>query len=263
MNLGQGVTDAWRQVATFVPKFVAFLLVLVIGWIVAKALSKVVDKILVRVGFDRAVERSGVRRWLERSKYDASSLIAKLVYYAILLITLQIAFSVFGPNPISAMLTGVVAWLPKALVAIVIIVVAGAIATAVKDVCASALGGLSYGRWIATIASIFIWALGIIAALNQIGVATTVTMPVLITVLATIGAVAAIGLGGGLVRPMQQRWERWLGTLEAEGPKARAHAEAYQRGREDAGQMAPGERTAPIRGTGQGGGATRVEDPER
>ena len=257
INIGQGITDAWRQIATFVPKLIAFIVVLVIGWIVAKALAKIVDKVLERVGFDRLVDRSGVRRWLERSKYDASSLLAKLVYYAILLITLQIAFSVFGPNPISALLTGVVAWLPKAVVAILIIVVAGAVARAVRDIVAGALGGLSYGRWLATAASVFIWALGIIAALNQIGVATTVTTPVLITVLATIGAIAAIGLGGGLIRPMQQRWERWLGRIEEEAPQARAHAEAYQRGREDARSMT--DETTPIRTTP--GGATRSDLP--
>ncbi|GAA2204946.1 hypothetical protein GCM10009850_006250 [Nonomuraea monospora] len=259
INIGQGLSDAWRQIATFVPKLIAFLVILLIGWIVAKALEKIVDKVLERVGFDRAVERSGVRRWLERSKYDASSLLAKIVFYAILLVTLQIAFNVFGPNPVSALLAGVVGWLPKALVAIVIIVVAGAVAKAVKDIVAGMLGGLSYGHWLATAAAVFIWALGIIAALNQIGVATTVTTPVLVTVLATIGAIAAIGIGGGLVRPMQQRWERWLGRIEQEAPQARAHAEAYQRGREDARAMT--DETAPIRTSPAAGGAHRSDMP--
>ncbi|WP_043634780.1 mechanosensitive ion channel family protein [Nonomuraea candida] len=257
MNIGQGIADAWRIIATFVPRLIGFLVILVIGWLVAKALEKIVDKVLERVGFDRAVERSGVRRWLERSKYDASSLIAKIVFYAILLITLQIAFNVFGPNPVSSLLAGVVSWLPRALVAIVIIVVAGAVAKAVRDIVEGALGGLSYGRWLATAAAVFIWALGIIAALNQIGVATTVTTPVLVTVLATIGAIAAIGFGGGLVRPMQQRWERWLSRIEHDAPQARAHAEAYQRGREDARSMT--EETAPIRTTP--GGSHRSDLP--
>ncbi|ANZ39992.1 hypothetical protein BBK82_32055 [Lentzea guizhouensis] len=234
MDIRQGLTDAWRAVATFVPKLAFFLLILLIGFFVAKAVAKLVDKGLERVGFDRLVERGGVQRMMARSKYDASDLIAKLVYYALLLITLQIAFGVWGPNPVSELLTGVVAWLPKAVVAIVIVVVAGAIANAVKDFVTGALGGLSYGRVLANIASVFIWALGIIAALNQIGVATTVTTPVLIAVLATVGGILVVGVGGGLVRPMQQRWEGWLGRAEAELPQAQAQAEAYQRGREDA-----------------------------
>jgi hypothetical protein len=83
---------------------------------------------------------------------------------------------------------------------------------------------------------VFIWGLGIVAALNQMGIATTVTTPVLITVLATIGGVVVVGMGGGLIMPMRQRWESWIGRMEAQLPEARAHAEAYQRGQEDAGR---------------------------
>ena len=238
VDFTQGITDAWRAVITFVPKLVAFLLILVIGWFVAKFLAKLVDKVLERVGFDRVVERGGIKQALDRSQYDASDIIAKLVYYAILLITLQIAFGVWGPNPVSELLTGIVAWLPRAAVAIIIVVVASAIAKAVKDMTSSALGGLSYGRVLANIASIFILFLGVIAALNQIGVATTVTTPVLITILATIGGIAVIGVGGGLIRPMQQRWEQWLNRAELELPQAKAQAEAYQRGRQDATRVA-------------------------
>ena len=234
VDFGQGISNAWSTIATFVPKLLAFLLILFIGWLIAKALSKVVDKVLERVGFDRVVERGGINRMMSRSKYDASDIIAKLVYYAVLLIALQMAFGVFGPNPVSAMLTGIVAWLPKAVIAIVIVVVAGAVARAVKDLVTGALGGLSYGSLLGTLASVFIWGLGIIAALNQIGVATSVTTPVLITVLATIAGIAIIGVGGGLVRPMQQRWEGWLNRAESEFPQAKAAADAYQRGKEDA-----------------------------
>jgi hypothetical protein len=234
VDFGQGISNAWSTIATFVPKLLAFLLILFIGWLIAKALSKVVDKVLERVGFDRVVERGGINRMMSKSKYDASDIIAKLVYYAVLLIALQMAFGVFGSNPVSTMLTGIVAFLPKAVVAIVIVVVAGAVARAVKDLITNALGGLSYGSLLGTLASVFIWGLGIIAALNQIGVATSVTTPVLITVLATIGGIAIIGVGGGLVRPMQQRWETWLNRAEDEFPQAKAAAEAYQRGKEDA-----------------------------
>ncbi|WP_158885113.1 mechanosensitive ion channel family protein [Amycolatopsis anabasis] len=234
VDIGQGVSNAWSAVATFVPKFVAFLVILVIGWFIAKLLAKAVEKVLARVGFNRVVERGGINSMLAKSKFDASDIIAKLVYYAVLLIALQFAFGVWGPNPVSALLTEIVAWLPKAVVAIIIVVVVAAIARAVRDLVSRALSGLSYGNLLATLASVFIWGLGIIAAVNQIGIATTVTLPVLITVLATIGGILVVGVGGGLVKPMQQRWNTWLGRAENEFPAAKAQAEAYQRGREDA-----------------------------
>lgn len=245
IDIGQSLADLWRTIVLFVPRLVVFVLILIIGWIVAKVLEKVVDKVLERVGFDRAVERSGVGRVFEGGRYDASSLIARIVFYAILLITLQLAFSVFGPNPVSNLLTAVVAWLPLAIVAIIILVVAGAIAGAVKDIITGMLGGTSYGRWVGVAAAVFIWALGIIAALNQVGIATAVTTPILVTVLATVGAIIAIGVGGGLIRPMQQRWERWLGRIEEQAPQMRAHAEAYTRGRQDAAENVPAAEETP------------------
>jgi small-conductance mechanosensitive channel len=120
--------DMWRSVATFAPKLVMFLVILIIGVIVAKLIGKAVDKILERVGFDRAVERGGIRRALQNSNYDASTIVSKLVYYALLLFVLQLAFGVFGPNPVSALLTGVIAFLPRLVVALIIVVVAAALA---------------------------------------------------------------------------------------------------------------------------------------
>ncbi|MGH2603153.1 MAG: mechanosensitive ion channel family protein, partial [Dehalococcoidia bacterium] len=183
------------------PKLVVFLVILVIGWIVAKLLAKGVTKLLSLIGFDRAIERGGLRRWT--GTYDPSQLFAKLVYYAVLLIALQMAFGVFGPNPVSDIINSIVAFLPMAFVALVIVVITAAIANAVKDIITGALGGLSYSRVLGTVAQVFILALGSIAALNQVGIAMTVTMPVLITVLATIGGVVVVGVGGGLIQPMR------------------------------------------------------------
>jgi hypothetical protein len=216
--------DGLTTVVTFVPKLVLFLVILIIGIIVAKVLAKAVNAVLERVGFDRAIERGGVGRALEKSKYDASDILAKLVYYAVLLFTLQLAFSAFGPNPISALLTAIIAYLPKVFIAIVIVVVASAIAAGAKTLIEGTLGGLSYGRVLANIAAVFILGLGIIAALNQMGIATTVTMPVLIAVLATIAGILVVGVGGGLVRPMQSRWETYLTKAEAEAPRIRQEA---------------------------------------
>lgn len=216
--------SALTSIATFVPKLVLFLVILLVGILVARVLAKVVDRVLEKVGFDRAVERGGVGRALAGSQYDASDVLAKVVYYAVLLFVLQLAFSSFGPNPVSDLLTTFVAYLPRVFVAIVIVVITSAIAAGVKSLITGALGGLSYGRTLASIASVFILGLGIIAALNQVGIATTVTTPVLVAVLATVAGVLVVGVGGGLIKPMQHRWEQYLTAAEAEAPKVRAQA---------------------------------------
>ena len=237
VDFGRGVSDAWSTIATFIPKLLFFAIVLIVGYFLAKVLAKATNGILERVGFDNAVERGGIKQALAKSQYDASDIVAKLVKYAVILFTLVIAFNVFGPNPISELLQKVIAFLPKIIVAIVIVVVAAAIAKAVKDLISNMLGGLSYGNVLANIASIFIMFLGVIAALNQVEVATTVTTPVLITILATLGGVIIVGAGGGLIRPMQSRWESWLNTAERETENVKAQVRQSGGMKAQAGQL--------------------------
>ncbi len=223
------ISNAWDRVITFVPKFISFLVILIIAYIVARVISGIVNKVLERVGFDRLVERGGIKQALARSRYDASDIVAKIIYYAILLIGLSMAFGVFGNNPISNYLRSIVAYLPKLLVAILIIVIAAAVARAVKDLITSLMGGLSYGPMLGTIASTFILVLGVIAALNQLEIARNVVNAVLYAGLAALVGVTVVGVGGGLIRPMQSRWENALGRMESEAPRARQQVQS-QRG---------------------------------
>jgi hypothetical protein len=230
VNVSQSVQNLLNTVGRSLPKIGVFILVLIVGWIVAKVVRRVVEALLKRVHFDRVAERGPVGQALTSRGYHATALLARIIYYAVLLITLQLAFGVFGPNPVSTMINGMVNWLPKAFVAVILIVVASAIAKVAKDLIGAALGGLSYGRFVASAAAVIIIALGVIAALNQIDVASAITQPVLIAALATVGAILAIGVGGGMVRPMEQRWERMLDAAERET----SSMAAYQRGRQDA-----------------------------
>ncbi|WP_206510269.1 hypothetical protein [Rhodococcus sp. KRD197] len=222
--MSEALNNALSTIAEFVPKLLLFLVILVIGIVLAKAIGKALSAILERVGFDRAVERGGVKKALENSKYDASDVVSKIIYYALVLFVLQLAFGVFPANPISVLLSQIIAFLPRLIVAIIIIVVASAIAAAVRELISNSLGGLSYGKTLATIASVFILGFGVIAALNQIGVATTVTTPILIAVLATLGGILVVGVGGGLVQPMAKRWEGYLTKAEDEMPRIKEQA---------------------------------------
>ena len=222
--MSEALNNALSTIAEFVPKLLLFLVILVIGIVLAKAIGKALSAILERVGFDRAVERGGVKKALENSKYDASDVVSKIIYYALVLFVLQLAFGVFPANPISVLLSQIIAFLPRLIVAIIIIVVASAIAAAVRELMSNSLGGLSYGKTLANIASVFILGFGVIAALNQIGVATTVTTPILIAVLATLGGILVVGVGGGLVQPMAKRWEGYLTKAEDEMPRIKEQA---------------------------------------
>lgn len=212
-----GLSDAWSLVATTVPRLLGFLLILLVGWLIAKAVARAVELLLTRIGFLRLIERSGLGAVLTRSKVDVAGLVVRLAYYFVLLIALQLALGAFGAgNAASLLLADLISYLPRIAVAIILVVVAAAFARVVRDLTVALLGGRVFAPVLGNIAYGFLLALGVIAALDQLGIATTVTMPVLITVLATAGGILVVGVGGGLIRPMQDRWQRWLGATEDE-----------------------------------------------
>lgn len=225
MNFPAALQNGLAAVIAFVPLALLFLLILVVGLIVAKLIEKGLSRLLTKVGFDRAVERGGIKKALANSKLDASDIVSKIIYYTLVLFVLQFAFGVFGQNPVSDLLAAIIGFLPKIIVAIIIIVIAAAIAAGVKGLIQNTLGGLSYGKVLANVAAVFILFLGATAALNQVGIATTVTTPILIAVLAIVAGVIIVGAGGGLIKPMQQRWESILTKAEAEAPKIQQHAQ--------------------------------------
>ena len=221
----EGLGDAWASIATFLPKLVAFLLILIVGYFIAKAIAKVVDGILERVGFDRAVERGGVGRALAQSRFDASDILGKIIFWALFLFVLQLAFGVFGPNPISDLIHGVISYLPNVFVAIVIVVVGAAIAAAVKEIVEAALGGLSYGRALAFAASAAILVVTFFAAVSQLNVAEEIFNPLFYALLAIIVGSAIVAIGGGGIRTMSTYWERFAQRADQESSVIKQHAQ--------------------------------------
>ncbi len=63
------------------------------GYFVAKLL----DKFLERAGFDRLVERGGIKTALPKTKWDASDILAKTAFYFVMLCVLQLAFGASDP----------------------------------------------------------------------------------------------------------------------------------------------------------------------
>ena len=249
IDLERGFESAWESILTFVPKLLGFLLIIGIGYFVAKAIEKVLDKVLERVGFDRVVERGGIKQALARSSLDASSILARIVFYVAFLFVLQLAFGVFGPNPISDVLEGIIAFLPRLFVAIVIVVITAAVAAGAKTIVGSMLGGLSYGGTLALIAAAAIWVVGIAAALNQVEIAPEIVNGLFYAMLALVVGIGIVAIGGGGIQPMRERWQRALTRIDQEAPRlkqeAQGGAEMIRERADEVGREAPQPSAAP------------------
>jgi hypothetical protein len=224
VDLTAGLEQAWTNFMTFVPNLILAAIILVIGYFLARLACKLFNALLERVGFDRLVERGGVKRALEKTRYDASDLLSKVLFYTVMLFVLQLAFGVFGPNPISSLLASVIAFLPNLFVAILIVIIASAIAAAAKDILSATMAGLSYGRFLANLTAIFIVATGIFAALNQINIAPAIVNGLFYAMLAIVAGSAIIAIGGGGIIPMRAQWEKALDRIHKDAPALRKRA---------------------------------------
>ncbi len=218
------VTDAFRSIATFVPKLIGFLLILVVGYYIAKFIAKIVEKVLEKVNFDEAVEKGPIKQALSRSQYDASDIVSKLVFYAIFIPVLSAAIGTLGIAALQAPLAAFIILIPKIIVALILIVLGGVVAGAVKKLIEGSLGGLSYGKALASGVGVLVMLVFVKAALDEVGIATAVTGPVLITILATVGGILIVGVGGALIKPMQPRLEQLLTKAESESGNVKREA---------------------------------------
>jgi hypothetical protein len=231
-----GLSEAWQNVTTFVPALLGFLLILLIGWFIAKALARLTDALLERVGFDRWVERGALKPALERSKFDASDIMSTIVFWVVFLVVLQLAFGVFGPNPVSQLLTGLIAYLPNVFAAVLIVVIASALAKVVNDLLSATLGASTMGRWIARGAGGAILIVGIFAALNQLRVAPEIVNGLFYALLVVIVGSAVIAFGVGGIPVARRYLDQWSTRAEEHGRelKATADTDAPRRRAEEA-----------------------------
>ena len=249
----ESLDNMWESVLLFVPKLLGFLAILIIGYFIAKIIAKVVDKVLERVGFDKAVEKGGMRKALANSKLDPSDILSKIVFYALFLIVLTYAFNVFGPNPVSDLLASVIAFLPKIFIAIVILVVTAAIATAARELVVATLGGLSYGKMLGNLAAGAILFIGLFMVLDQLQIAEDIVQTLFTAILAVIAGSAIIAIGGGGIQPMRTRWESALNKYDQE--KETVKSEVQNTSTDDLKEHAQ-ERKQQLQSSGSTGGAS-------
>ena len=233
VDFGGAVTDGFRTLATFIPRLLGFLIILVVGYFIAKAIAKIVDKLLERVGFDQAVEKGPVKQALSKSSYDASDIVSKLVFYAIFIPVLSAAVGVLGIAALQQPLAAFIALIPKIIVAVLILVIGGVVSGAVKTLIQNALGGLSFGNILATGVGVLVMLGFLKAALDQVGIATTVTGPLLYAILGTVAGILVVGVGGGLIKPMQHRLETALNKASDEAAAAKQQVQSGQAGSAD------------------------------
>jgi small-conductance mechanosensitive channel len=187
------------KIASAIPSILQALLILLIGYILAKVLSRLVKRLLITLGADALAEKLNRIELIGKSNIQIrpSAFFSKLVYYIVFIVFLIAAVEALGMQAISAMLSDFIAYLPKAFAALLVLVFGIYLADLVKK---AVLGttrslGISAAPLIANAVFYFALINIVLIALRQAEMQTSFMEANLTVILAGIVAAFAIGYG--------------------------------------------------------------------
>jgi len=194
------LTNLLNTVLQAIPTIVGFLLILLIGYVVAVILRKITAKVLARVGLDRMLHENEYGQYVEKASPQSSPsrLIGTVVFFFVLLGALSVAVAYTGNPGLTAFLAGIYAYLPKVAAAILIFVVAGAVAGALGGLVHRTMGDTSTGQIVKTIVPALVMAIAVFMILDQLEIAPDIVATAFQALMfgTALGLALAFGLGG-------------------------------------------------------------------
>ena len=233
VSIVNALNDAVRLILTFIPRVIGFLVILIVGLILATVVSRALTLILRKVGFDRMANRIGLSRFEQRMgiTLDPAGILGKIVYWFILLIFLVPAADALGLPAVSNILNTLVAYIPNVFVAILVLFLGTLAATFVADLVRGAVASANIGspRIFAGIARWAIIGFSALVALEQLQIST----PLINELFGGIVAAMAIAFGLAFGLGGQEAARRWLARGEGTVTTAASQISAQQ-SKEDA-----------------------------
>jgi small-conductance mechanosensitive channel len=195
-TVGRSLTQGLNAILGALPALIGALLILVIGYIIAKVLQGITTRVLKSVGFEGWMEKGGIKQFFDRSQTSQTpvSILGKLVFWLVFFIAISMAVDTLGITAISDVLAQFIAYIPQLIAAVLILVLATLLANFVAGIVRGATGSSIAG----SVAQYGIIVFAVFAALTQMGIAEELIAPTFLILLGSVALAAALafGLGG-------------------------------------------------------------------
>ena len=200
VNVGDSLQRGLDNLIGFLPNLIGFLIILAIGYVIARIVKSLVTTVLEKIGTDRAVHTGSTGEYVNRVApgFRPSSAVGTVAFWFLFLGALAIAVAQLGIAALDNFVGAVVAYLPNVVAAILIFVVAIALSGAAARVISRTLGDTPTGKVVGAVTPVLIMAIGVFMVLDQLEIAPQI---VTITYAALLGGLflamaLAFGLGG-------------------------------------------------------------------
>lgn len=204
-QIADALAASWANFATgvalFVPRLLAALIIIAVGWILAAVVRGIVRRLLAWVQFDRLVERTGASEMLRVAELPrAEILLAEIAFWVIFVGFMLSGVDALEFRALEGMVAGFVRFVPRFVLSLVILAFGMLIANFVwrATLLAAVNGGLPSARLVAGAMRLLVVAISVAMALEQLGLGTTVVLTAFAIAFGAVmlGLAIAFGLGG-------------------------------------------------------------------
>jgi small-conductance mechanosensitive channel len=194
--------QAFDQVVQLAPRVLAMIVVLVLGYLIARVVARAITVLSEKIGLEIAAERSGLADSMQHMgiKRNVPGIVGTIVFWLLMCVFIMAAVSILGLQDVSAAMYSVVSYIPKLLVATLVVVIGLLVASFLRGVVATSADrvGLTYAEHLA---NGFYYVLVLVtfhAALTHLGMNLELLENMVLIAFGAlaVGFALAFGLGG-------------------------------------------------------------------
>jgi small-conductance mechanosensitive channel len=145
--------QAFNQVVQLAPKVLAMIVVLVLGYLIARIVARAIIVLSEKIGLQKAADRSGLADSMQHMgiKRNVPAIVGMIVFWLLMCVFIMAAVNILGLQDVSAAMASVVGYIPKLLVATLVVVIGLLVASFLRGVVATSADrvGLSYAEHLA------------------------------------------------------------------------------------------------------------------
>lgn len=192
--------QAWASIVSFLPMFLASLIVFIIGWFLSIGIGKLVSEVLRKFKFNNIFKKTGWENAFKRAdiEVDPSQFIGVITKWIFVIVFLMIASDILNWTSFSVLLGQILSWIPNLIVAIIILVVAIVLADILEKIVKATVDkmGVTSANFLGSLTKWVVYIIASLAILSQLNVAPTIVDSIVVGMVATF--VLALGLAFGL-----------------------------------------------------------------
>ncbi|HYW32934.1 MAG TPA: hypothetical protein VE869_15645 [Gemmatimonas sp.] len=213
-----------------VPSLFGALVILFVGYLLARLLEKGTTRLLRRLHFNQLLERGGVMQAVERSgsHLNPARVIANVLFWVVMFAVLLVAANAIGMESLANVFSELVSYIPSVISAIVIIILGIVLGGFVGGLIMASAGGLHGGPWLARIGRGGVIVLAIFMALQELGIATDIVTTAFAILFGAVALALALSFGLGNRDLAGEVTREWYSRYRAERMAIEAEAAAEE-----------------------------------